>query len=125
MIPKSLTPKSHKITTEELLALHQATSAECYSTMKAKNSDYTGGSGVDDPFANFNMAAAMGVDPVIGILLRMGDKMQRIRSFVNDGGLKVKNETVYDACEDIVNYAILIKAMCVEKAREVATRVTY
>ena len=37
----------------------------------------------------------------------MIDKVQRINSFTNDKELSVSNETVEDACDDIVNYAIL------------------
>jgi hypothetical protein len=44
----------------------------------------------------------------------MQDKIQRINSFANDGKLTVKEESVNDACEDIVNYAILIKAIASE-----------
>jgi hypothetical protein len=49
------------------------------------------------------------------LLLRVIDKIQRIRSFTNDNELKVANESVEDACDDIVNYAILAKAMLKEK----------
>jgi hypothetical protein len=109
---------SDKVSVEELLQIHEETSQKCREVMRRKNSDYTGGDSVDDPFANFNMSSAFGIDPVIGILLRIGDKMRRIQSFAADGALRVSGETVNDACEDIVNYAILIKAMFVERARE-------
>ena len=97
--------------TEELLALHEDTSAKCREIMRRKNNDYTGGQGVDDPFANFNMSSAFGVHPALGVVLRIGDKLQRIRSFANDGALQVSGETIDDACEDIVNYAIIIKGI--------------
>jgi hypothetical protein len=45
----------------------------------------------------------------------MVDKIQRIQSFTNDRKLEVPNESVYDACEDIINYAILAKAMLTEE----------
>lgn len=97
--------------TEELLALHEDTSAKCRDIMRRKNNDYTGGQGTDDPFANFNMSSAFGVHPALGVVLRIGDKLQRIRSFANDGALQVSGETIDDACEDIVNYAIIIKGI--------------
>jgi len=99
------------MTTEDLLQLHQETSARCLAIMRRKNSDYTGGQGTDDPFANFNMSASFGIHPALGVVLRIGDKLQRIRSFANDGTLQVTGETIDDACEDIVNYAIILKAM--------------
>lgn len=114
-----------KIGVAELLDIHQKTTDICREVMRKKNSDYTGGTSVDDPFANFNMSTAFGIDPILGILLRIGDKMRRIQSFANDGGLRVTGETVHDACEDIVNYAILIKAMCIERAREAAAKRPY
>jgi hypothetical protein len=47
--------------------------------------------------------------------MRMVDKIQRIQSFTNDRKLEVPNESVDDACEDIINYAILAKAMLTEE----------
>jgi len=51
--------------------------------------------------------------------LRVIDKIQRIRSFTNDKELSVPNETVEDACDDIVNYAILAKAMLMEERSQI------
>jgi hypothetical protein len=78
--------------------------AECLEIMKAKNADYTGGG---DPFANFKMIETLGIPAELGILIRMMDKIQRVRSFAVNGELQVKNESVMDALEDIINYAIL------------------
>ena len=83
--------------------------------MRAKNSDYTGGKTATDPFANFKTSAVIGIHPVHGLLMRVLDKIQRIRSFVNDSELQVPNESVEDACHDIINYAILAKAMLREE----------
>jgi hypothetical protein len=100
---------------EELLELHDSTCKACRAIMEKKNSDYTGGKTTSDPFANFKMAAAIGVHPVTGLLLRMMDKIQRIRTFTNDSKLSVSGESVDDACDDIVNYAILCKGMLREE----------
>ena len=86
--------------------------------MRAKNTDYTGGS--DDPFANFRISEVFGVHPVVGILMRISDKMQRIRAFIANGKMAVATESVDDACEDIINYAILIKGMFHEAAENPA-----
>jgi len=96
---------------KELLQLHDDTCKACRVIMQKKNSDYTGGKGATDPFANFNASKILDIHPVQGLLLRVIDKIQRIRSFTNDKELSVPNETVEDACDDIVNYAILAKAM--------------
>ena len=83
--------------------------------MEKKNSDYTGGKGATDPFANFRCSTVLDIHPVHGIMLRVMDKIKRIHSFVNDKELQVPAESVDDACDDIVNYAILAKAMLKEE----------
>ena len=103
------------MTTEELLNLHDETCKTCREIMQKKNSDYTGGKGATDPFANFNASKMLDIHPVQGLLLRVIDKIKRIYSFTNDSELSVPNETVEDACDDIVNYAILAKAMLIEE----------
>jgi hypothetical protein len=87
--------------------------------MLKKNNDYTGGKTATDIFANFNSSKILNIHPVQGLLLRVIDKVQRIRSFTNDKELSVPNETVEDACDDIVNYAILAKAMLMEERSQI------
>ena len=94
--------------TEELLNLHDQTCSKCKAIMIKKNSDYTGGSKATDIFANFNASMMLDIHPVQGI-----------RSFTNDKELLVPNESVEDACEDIVNYAILAKAMLIEERKKI------
>ena len=108
-----------EMTSKELLKLHDETCKTCRVIMEKKNSDYTGGRGATDPFANFNASKILNIHPVQGLLLRVIDKIQRIRSFTNDRKLSVPNETVEDACDDIVNYAILAKAMLMEERKGV------
>ena len=103
------------MTITQLLELHDETCNKCKEIMGKKNSDYTGGKKAKDIFANFKASKVLDVHPVKGILMRMMDKIQRIQSFTNDNELQVPNESVYDACEDIINYAILAKAMLKEE----------
>lgn len=103
---------------EELKKIHEQTTKKCLDIMIKKNSDYTGGEKSQDVFANFRMSENFGIDPIIGIMMRVMDKIQRIRSFTNDGSLKVSDESVDDACEDIVNYVILAKAMFLERRKK-------
>ena len=107
------------MTTKELLQLHDDTCKACKSIMQQKNSDYTGGKNATDIFANFNSSKILNIHPVQGLLLRLIDKVQRIRSFTNDKELKVADEAVDDACDDIVNYAILAKAMLREERSQI------
>ena len=87
--------------------------------MEIKNNDYTGGKEATDIFANFNSSTILDIHPVQGLLLRLIDKVQRIRSFTNDKQLQVSNESLEDACEDIINYAILAKAMLIEERKKI------
>ena len=50
------------------------------------------------------------MNPALGIMLRMQDKMQRVRTFVNKGTLAVQEESWEDACIDLLNYSILLYA---------------
>ena len=108
------------MTSKELLALHDSTYIECKQIMQTKNSDYTGGKNATDPFANFKSSTVLGVHPVLGLLMRVLDKIQRIRSFVNDSELQVPNESVEDAFNDIINYMILGKGLLMEERANVA-----
>ena len=105
--------------TKELLKLHDDTCTACRVIMQKKNNDYTGGKTATDIFANFNSSKILGMHPVKGLLIRVIDKIQRINSFANDEKLSVSDETVEDACDDIVNYAILAKAMLLEERSKI------
>ncbi len=98
---------------ESLLSLHEETTTRCREIMRQKNMDYSGGDG--DPFANFRIAESFGLHPVTGIILRMTDKLQRVRAFIKNGVCAVDGESVDDACDDLVNYAILMKGLLREE----------
>ena len=104
---------------KELLKIHDETCDKCKGIMQRKNSDYTGGKKATDVFANFNSSKILNINPVQGLLLRVIDKIKRIYSFTNDKQLQVSDESVEDACEDIVNYAILAKAMLIEERKRI------
>ena len=104
------------MTTEKLFQIHTETCEAALCIMRQKNSDYTGGSRATDALANFKAATTLNLHPVVGLLLRVQDKLMRVSSFVADGKLRVVNESVEDACDDIVNYAILCKALLREEA---------
>jgi hypothetical protein len=84
--------------------------------MMAKNHDYRGGSG--DPYANFRGSVNLGINPIVGILLRVEDKIQRIRTFASKGKLMVENEGVEDALVDVQNYMDLIYGLIKEARNE-------
>jgi hypothetical protein len=84
--------------------------------MMKKNHDYRGGSG--DPYANFRGSTNLGIKPVLGILLRVQDKIQRIRTFTEKGKLAVENESVQDALVDVQNYMDLIWGLIKEMSHD-------
>lgn len=107
---------------EEVITMLEETTNDLKDTLRRKSSDYTGGETSQDPFANFKATEVLGVDSVIGVMIRLMDKIQRVRSFANDGELKVKDESVDDAFNDIIGYTILAKAMTREKRQKAQDR---
>jgi hypothetical protein len=101
--------------TTDLLNLHKQTCDKCYGIVQKKNNDYSGGATSKDALTNFKMSTSLGLHPVMGLLLRIQDKMMRIKTFVSDGALKVSDETIDDAFEDMINYAILGKALLIDE----------
>lgn len=76
------------------------------SITAAKNNDYAGSG--DDPFKNFRLVGAFGcVTPEQGFFTRMTDKMARISTFIQQGQLQVKDESVLDSLHDLANYCAL------------------
>ena len=76
--------------------------------MQKKNADYAAS---DSPFANFEQSLEFGIDPLVGLFLRMGDKFQRLKAFTLNGQLQVENESVDDALKDIIGYAVIALGM--------------
>jgi len=96
-----------------LLQRHQYLCDTARELMSRKNHDYTAASG--DPFANFRGSDYLGIKPELGILLRMQDKMMRVRTFVDKGELRVKGENVKDALIDLINYTALLYGLIKEQ----------
>lgn len=80
---------------------------------KRKNTDYTGGGSNDNPFANFDLSADFGVDPVTGVNIRMADKFQRAKALCKDGKLTLDEvgDTADDIYRDIIGYSLIILGM--------------
>lgn len=86
------------LTREQLLELHATLSNEARALMLNKNQDYGANS---DPFRNFRQFGRL------GILVRLGDKFARLRTFTENGKFFVEDEGVQDTIKDIINYAVL------------------
>ena len=73
----------------------------------AKNHDYAGFGG--DAFSNFTVVERAGIASTEqGFLTRMMDKISRVNSFVKQGVLNVKDESIEDTLIDLANYAVLM-----------------
>ena len=65
-------------------------------TYKAKNADY--GDSFTDSFKEFGITSAV---------VRMNDKMNRIKSLSKKNGRQVKDESLKDSLMDLANYALM------------------
>lgn len=93
--------------TEQYLKFAEETMHKMLTISRKKNKDYTGGT--TDPFANFSRVEPLGVcSTEQGFLVRITDKLCRIASFVKQGELEVKDESVQDTLMDMANYCILM-----------------
>lgn len=105
-----------KTAVEELLEFHLAFCFQAYRICSKKNHDYAGASGAN-PWRNFETCELLGLMPTeAGFLVRMGDKLNRLVTFVKDGRLQVDNESATDALLDIINYSILLAAYLQKRA---------
>jgi hypothetical protein len=87
---------------DRLLQRHEEICKEARRLMRAKNCDYGAD---DDPFRNFRSFGAY------GILVRLSDKLARIRGYVERGKFEVQDEQINDTCLDAINYVILLQAI--------------
>ncbi len=90
----------HNTPRNRLLQGHRRLCEKAITIMQAKNHDYASD---EDPFRNFRAFERF------GILVRLSDKLARLQSFLENGKLKVADETIEDTVCDIINYAILFQ----------------
>jgi hypothetical protein len=85
-----------------------------------KNSDYTGGDTCDNPFANFDSSSDFGVEPFVGICIRMQDKFQRAKAFCSDGKLSVNSDgdKAKDIFRDLIGYSLIAIGMLERQGSE-------
>lgn len=79
--------------------------------IERKNHDYAG---VDDPFANFKYAEILGIPVEMAILVRVTDKIARIRNLLGKKS-QVKDEAIEDTLLDAINYLAILKAYLEDK----------
>jgi len=74
--------------------------------LKKKGADY---SGTVDAMANFRDFG------FFGIVVRLNDKMARLRTLAHGGASMVNNESIIDTLRDLRNYSYLAQIMYVEE----------
>lgn len=67
-----------------------------------KNTDYAS---KEDPLKNLKGCTRLGLDPIMGTVIRMQDKVERIENFMRNGELV--NESVRDSFLDLAIYSTL------------------
>lgn len=70
----------------------------------AKRRDYASN---DNPLGNFDAARLLGIDPTLGILIRMTDKFTRACNLAKNGRAEVQDESITDTLLDLANYSLL------------------
>jgi hypothetical protein len=70
-----------------------------------------------DAWANFRRAENMGMAPVHGIVLRLGDKMSRMENLVRDASNDLIGEGLDKEAEDVAGYANILRCLLLEQAR--------
>lgn len=103
----------------EYLAFARKKCEELLAVIEAKNNDYTAGS--SSAFANFESTPEL-ASPLAGLLIRMGDKFQRLKTFSQTGKLSVQNEGAEDAFKDLMGYALIGLGMLSEMPATQQTR---
>ena len=95
------------MTREEFFKYQEETFNKLLELTRKKNADYAGNGG--DAFNNFTRIEVIGVASTEqGFLTRMFDKFSRIISFMQNGELQVKDESVEDTLLDLANYCVLM-----------------
>jgi len=77
-----------------------------------KNQDYAKET---DPFHNVRSANSWGVDPWVGVMIRLEDKVHRLHTFAKKK--KLNNESAQDSLRDISVYALIALALYEEQSR--------
>ena len=89
----------------------------CLSIARNKNNDYAGKEAVN-PFANFKGSEIVGVSVEKGILVRLMDKMKRVSNLLSQEAM-VKDESIDDTLNDMINYVAILKSYIKQKRLKV------
>lgn len=91
----------------------------CLDLSKSKQSDYCAN---EDPFDNLRRCEVCGVSIEQGIFTRLSDKFNRAGSLIkkmnSQDAPSVKDESLDDTLDDLINYTILLKIYLLNKSNE-------
>gem|GEM_PF-2203006 len=81
---------------------------EAAKVHRKKNLDYGGG----DPFGNFKGVEEFGMEPWLGVIVRLSDKVSRVAVLAKSNELgHVEDESIEDTLLDLGNYSLICLAM--------------
>ena len=104
-----------RLTQEEALAVEDTIQQAADDCLLAKRQDY---SGKEDPYANFRMSEFVGVEPWRGVMVRLMDKLSRVRHIMESGEVLVKDESIKDTLGDVINYTKILGGLIFESTED-------
>jgi len=106
----NLESEENSITNNERISQMQSIQSEGLELFKRKNQDY------GDAFAKYG---------VIGVLVRMGDKIARLQSITTKSVSLVDSESLRDTLIDLHNYSAMAIMLLDEDNEKIAAKTTY
>lgn len=101
----------------DLLKYHEEMCNNARALMKAKNTDYAR----DEIFGNLDVCERVGLcSTEYGIIIRIFDKLSRLKNVLAMGEGFVKDESIEDTIVDLINYSVLMAAKQ-EQRKQAAT----
>lgn len=94
----------------EMAALHDS-----------KNADYAG---EQDPLRNLKECEALGIEPWVGVVVRLTDKYSRLKTFTQRRSFDVSSESLKDTLLDNAIYSILCIVCYEESSRAIEPSLT-
>ena len=96
----------------DVIKSHTERDIRCRAEMEYKSDSYSWG---PDPFKNFRKYG------LLGILVRMNDKLERLESIVASGRIEegMCGESVEDTCRDLINYTHIFADYATEIVAEI------
>jgi len=79
----------------------------------AKASDYSG----DEPMKDIKEVAELGIEPWVGVVVRMVHKFGRLKTLARGRQARCANETIVDTLMDIACYSLMAIILLEEKQK--------